>query len=68
MMNHEVRLMNFLIDPRIKKKFSSACRSKQSNMTAELNRMIRVFVSNQSEPTIFERPLRWIIGEREKKS
>ena len=68
MSSNDVRLMNFLIDQKIKKKFNTACRSKQSNMTAELNRMIREYVSDQSEPTIFERPLKWLVGERATRS
>lgn len=56
--------MNFLIDPKIKRNFRNACRSKQSNMTAELNRMIREYVSEQSEPTLFKRPLKWLVVDR----
>lgn len=68
MNQNDVRLMNFLIDNKTKAKFYRACRSKQSNMTAELNRMIREYVSDQIEPTFFERPLKWLISERTNKS
>lgn len=61
-------LMNFRIDEAIKNQFRRTCRSTQSNMTVELNRMIRQFVADHKQPTIFERPLKWLTGDKATKS
>jgi antitoxin component of RelBE/YafQ-DinJ toxin-antitoxin module len=60
-------LINFRIDEAIKNQFHRACRSAQSNMTVELNRMIRQFVADHKQPTIFERPLKWLTGDKASK-
>jgi hypothetical protein len=60
-------LINFRIDEAIKNQFHRTCRSAQSNMTVELNRMIRQFVADHKQPTIFERPLKWLTGAKASK-
>ena len=59
----EYRLMNFKIDPDIKKQFQSICRSRRSNMTSELNRMIYEFIGIDKQTNTFQRPINWLISE-----
>lgn len=59
-MNPEnIPLMNFRIHYAIKNQFQETCRSLQTNMTAELNRMIREFVSDRKKTNIENEPIRW---------
>lgn len=52
-MNPEnIPLMKFRIHYAIKNQFQETCRSLQTNMTAELNRMIREFVSDRKKTNI----------------
>ena len=51
-------LLNFRISELLKDEFQVACRQLQTNMTAELNRMIRKFVQDHSAITENGRPLR----------
>jgi hypothetical protein len=60
-------LINFRIDQAVKNQFHRTCRSAQSNMTVELNRMIRQFVADHKQPTIFERPIKWLTGDKASK-
>jgi len=60
-------LMNFRIDETMKNQFRKTCRLAQSNMTVELNRMIRQFVAEHKQPTIFDRPLKWLTSEKASK-
>ena len=52
-------LLNFRISEPLKDEFQFACRQLQTNMTAELNRMIRNFVQEHYSITENGRPLRW---------
>lgn len=64
----EYRLMNFKIDPDVKDQFQSLCRSRRSNMTSELNRMIYEFLGNNKQPNTFQRPTNWLSGKGSKTS
>lgn len=55
----DIPLMNFRIHYNIKNQFQEACRSLQTNMTAELNRMIRDFVQNNHKQKFNDEPIRW---------
>ena len=48
-MNQEIFLMNFRIPSDLKMKFEETCSKLRTNMTAEMNRMIRDFVKNSRE-------------------
>ncbi len=52
-------ILNFRISDPLKDEFQVACRQLQTNMTAELNRMIRQFVQENSVSTDNMRPLKW---------
>lgn len=52
-------ILNFRISDPLKDEFQFACRQLQTNMTAELNRMIRQFVQENSVRNEHLRPLRW---------
>jgi hypothetical protein len=56
-MQQEVFLMNFRIPSPVKLQFEERCSALRTNMTAELNRMIRSFLqetkSNDEEPLSF---------------
>lgn len=52
-------LLNFRISEPLKDEFQVACRQLQTNMTAELNRMIRQFVQENSLREENLRPLKW---------
>ena len=56
---HNRNLLNFRISHPLKEKFQNTCQSMQTSMTAELNRMIRVFVKDQSENVEQAHPIKW---------
>ena len=56
-MNHDISLMNFRIPMRLKVQFEETCHQLRSNMTAELNRMIRDFVKGSKED--LDEPIQW---------
>ncbi|MDP4060986.1 hypothetical protein RBLE17_07230 [Rhodobacteraceae bacterium LE17] len=59
-MNQEIFLMNFRIPSRLKMQFEETCHQLRTNMTAEMNRMIRDFVK-QSKEDLYE-PVGWFYG------
>lgn len=63
MKRDEYRLLNFKINPEVKNQFYHLCRSKRSNMTSELNRMIYEFISNNKPVSSYQRPLEWLISK-----
>jgi hypothetical protein len=68
-MNQEdYRLLNFKINPDVKNQFHRLCRSKRSNMTSELNRMIYEFISNNKPASSYQRPLEWLISKGSRNS
>jgi hypothetical protein len=56
-MNQEIFLMNFRIPSGLKMQFEETCNQLRSNMTAEMNRIIRDFVKASKED-LYE-PLDW---------
>ena len=56
-MDQDVFLMNFRIPSRLKAEFESTCSALRTNMTAEINRMIRDFVKVSKED--LDEPLSW---------
>jgi hypothetical protein len=56
-MDQEVFLMNFRIPSRLKAEFENSCSMLRTNMTAEINRMIRDFVKASKED--LDEPLSW---------
>ena len=44
----EVRLMNFRVSDHIRNSFDTACRYNGSNMTSELTRMMRLYVTQEA--------------------
>ena len=56
-MNHDIFLMNFRIPMPLKVQFEETYHQLRSNMTAELNRMIRDFVKG-SKDDLYE-PIQW---------
>lgn len=56
-MTQEVFLMNFRIPPSIKEQFEERCSHLRTNMTAELNRMIRDFLRETKNQN--DEPLSW---------
>ena len=48
-MNQEILLMNFRIPSDLKLRFERICQQLRTNMTAEMNRMIRDFVKNSQK-------------------
>ena len=63
-MNHDIFLMNFRIPMPLKVQFEETCHQLRSNMTAELNRMIRDFVKGAKDD-LYE-PIQWYssLGDR----
>jgi predicted glycosyltransferase len=59
-MNQEIFLMNFRIPSGLKMQFEETCHQLRTNMTAEMNRMIRDFVKNSRED-LYE-PVSWFYG------
>ena len=58
--NQEIFLMNFRIPSGLKMQFEETCHQLRTNMTAEMNRMIRDFVK-QSKEDLYE-PVGWFYG------
>lgn len=56
-MDQEVFLMNFRIPSRLKAEFENTCAALRTNMTAEINRMIRDFVKVSKDD--LDEPLSW---------
>jgi hypothetical protein len=56
-MDQDVFLMNFRIPSRLKADFENTCSALRTNMTAEMNRMIRDFVKVSKED--LDEPLSW---------
>ena len=56
-MDQEIFLMNFRIPSRLKEEFEITCSALRTNMTAEMNRMIRDFVKVSKED--LDEPLSW---------
>ena len=56
-------LMNFKIPEVLKKQFQKSCRSIQSNMTVEINRMIRDFVKKAQEED--QEPTAWLSSNQD---
>jgi len=68
-MNQEdYRLLNFKINPEVKNQFHRLCRSKRSNMTSELNRLIYEFISVNKPKSTNQRPLEWLISKGSRNS
>ena len=59
-MNQDIFLMNFRIPSGLKMQFEENCHQLRTNMTAEMNRMIRDFVK-QSKEDLYE-PVGWFYG------
>ena len=68
MKSDDYRLLNFKINPEVKTQFFHLCRSKRSNMTSELNRMIYEFISNNKPVSSYQRPLDWLINKGSRNS
>ena len=60
-MSQEIFLMNFRIPSGLKIQFEETCHHLRTNMTAEMNRMIRDFVK-QSKEDLYE-PIGWFYGD-----
>ena len=56
-MNQDITLMNFRIASGLKEQFESTCSNLRTNMTAELNRMIRDFLREARKQS--DEPLSW---------
>lgn len=56
----EYRLMNFKIDLGIKSQFQNLCRSRRSNMTTELNRMIYEFLGTNKKTNTLTDPVDYL--------
>ena len=56
-MEPKVFLMNFRIPMKLKAEFENTCLELRTNMTAEINRMIRNFVKTSQDD--LEEPLSW---------
>ena len=59
-MNQEIFLMNFRIPSGLKMQFEETCHQLRTNMTPEMNRMIREFVKDSRED-LYE-PIGWFYG------
>ena len=57
------KLMNFKIPVALKKQFQKSCHSIQSNMTVEMNRMIRGFVKKAQEDD--QEPIAWLSSNQD---
>ena len=60
-MNKNIFLMNFRIPSGLKSQFEETCSHLRTNMTAEMNRMIRDFVKNSRED--LQEPLSWFSNQ-----
>ena len=56
-MNQEIFLINFRIPSDLKMQFEKTCHQLRTNMTAEMNRMIRDFVKDSREDLY--QPINW---------
>ncbi len=56
-MDQDIFLMNFRIPLRLKSDFENTCSTLRTNMTAEINRMIRDFVKLSKEDV--NEPMSW---------
>ena len=59
-MDQEVCLMSFRSPSGLKMQFEESCHQLRTNMTAEMNRMIREFVKDSRE-ALYE-PVGWFYG------
>lgn len=62
-MKQEIFLMNFRIPSGLKMQFEETCYQLRTNMTAEMNRMIRDFVKNSQED-LYE-PVNWFYSAKD---
>ena len=62
-MNQEIFLMNFRIPSGLKMQFEETCHQLRTNMTAEMNRMIREFVKDSRED-LYE-PIAWFYSAKD---
>ena len=62
-MNQEIFLMNFRIPSGLKLQFEDTCHQLRTNMTAEMNRMIREFVKDSRED-LYE-PIAWFYSAKD---
>lgn len=62
MYSHSI-LMNFKIPVSLKNQFQNSCRNIQSNMTVEINRMIRDFVKKADEED--QEPIAWLSSNQD---
>lgn len=60
-MKQDIFLMNFRIPLHLKIQFEETCSYMRTNMTAEMNRMIRDFVKKSRED--IHEPLAWYGGQ-----
>lgn len=57
-MHQEIFLMNFRVPVHLKAQFEETCLQLRTNMTAELNRMIRDFIKESKDH--LEEPIGWL--------
>lgn len=62
-MNQEIFLMNFRIPVHLKTQFEETCQHLRTNMTAELNRMVRDFIKDSKAD--IEEPVSWLSSNQE---
>jgi len=58
-MTQDIFLMNFRIPSRLKTQFEDTCSHLRTNMTAEMNRMIREFVKSSKQD--LDEPMTWFV-------
>ena len=63
-MNQEIFLMNFRIPSRLKSQFEDTCSQLRSNMTVEMNRMIRDFVKSSKQD--LDEQMSWFVPTNNK--
>ncbi len=62
-MSQEIFLLNFRMSSHLKIQFETTCSQLRTNMTAELNRMVRDFVKASHED--IEKPIQWLSNHQE---
>lgn len=62
-MNQDIFLLNFRIPLHLKVQFEDTCSQLRTNMTAELNRMIRDFIKVSRED--IGEPIQWLSRHQE---
>lgn len=62
-MSQEIFLLNFRIPSHLKVKFEDTCSQLRTNMTAELNRMVRDFIKVSRED--IGEPIQWLSSHQE---